>query len=48
MNDILAAFFRLERHVVKRARMPFGLSYALLLRRPATALTGGRREPATP
>jgi SAM-dependent methyltransferase len=48
MNDILAAFFRLERHVVKRARVPFGLSYALLLRRPATALTGGRPEPATP
>jgi SAM-dependent methyltransferase len=47
VNDVLAAFFKLERHVVTRARVPFGLSYALVLRRPAADATAGGAEPAT-
>jgi hypothetical protein len=47
MNDILAAFFKLERRFVKRGRVPFGLSYALVLRRPPAAASPGGAEPTT-
>jgi hypothetical protein len=34
VNQVLAATFSLERHLVSRARLPFGLSHAVILRRP--------------
>src|SRR5690242_13218360 len=45
MNDVLAAVFKLERRFVTRGHLPFGLSYALLLRRPATAEDGATGGP---
>jgi SAM-dependent methyltransferase len=47
MNDVLAACFKLERHFVARGRVPFGLSYALVLRRPAAGAAAGGALPAT-
>jgi SAM-dependent methyltransferase len=47
VNDVLAACFKLERHFVRRGRVPFGLSYALVLRRPSAGATSGGADQAT-
>ncbi|MEO5941476.1 MAG: hypothetical protein ABIZ72_10695, partial [Candidatus Limnocylindrales bacterium] len=43
INRVLGAAFALERHLVARGSIPFGLSYGLILQRPReTAGTGTR------
>ena len=47
MNDVLAGVFKLERRFVARGHLPFGLSYALLLRRPTAAGDGAPSVPGS-